>query len=79
MKIYQILENLYYGGEIEVPDGTQGIPLYTTRTAPPEIPNGMFGRWNGSGWDVTDQPPPMDLPIVDPAPEITTETTDPTI
>lgn len=63
MKIYQILENGYFGGELEVPDGTQGIPLYTTRTATPEIPEGKFAFWNGQGWDLVDAPPPV--PVVE--------------
>lgn len=68
MKIYRILENGYYGGEQEIPDDVTGIPLYTTRTAPPEIPEGKMGFWNGSGWDVID-PPPVIEPAAEPAPE----------
>lgn len=59
MKIYRILENGYYGGEQEVSDDTIGIPLFTTRTEPPEIPEGKFGFWNGQGWNLIDHPPPM--------------------
>lgn len=57
MKIYRILENGYYGGEEEVPDNAQGIPLFTTRTVPPEIPNEKFGFWSGTKWIVVDHPP----------------------
>lgn len=62
MKIYKILPNRYYGGEIEVPDGTLGIPKGTTRTAPPFIPPGMTAIWNGKGWDITRFPSPMSNP-----------------
>jgi len=40
MIIYKIQQDGYYGGSMLVPDGTKGIPLWTTRTAPPTIPKG---------------------------------------
>ena len=57
MIIHKIETNRYYGGTLEIPNESIGIPLWTTRTAPPEIPNGFFAIWNGGGWDLTTTPP----------------------
>lgn len=62
MKIYRILENGYFGGEEEVPDDTLGIPLYTTRTAPPDIPSGQFAFWQGTGWLIVSAGPQIEEP-----------------
>jgi len=53
MIIYKIETTGCYGGTLEIPDGSIGIPLWTTRTAPPEIPEGFFAIWNGSGWNIS--------------------------
>ena len=58
MKIYKILPNRYFGGSIEVPDGTKGIPIGHTRTPTPDIPDGYFAVWIGNGWSLTSTPPP---------------------
>lgn len=58
MIIHQIQENGYYGGTIEIPDDSVGIPLWTTRTGPQEIPPGMYAVWNGGGWNITNSAPP---------------------
>lgn len=58
MLIYKIDSNGYFSGTEEVPDDTVGIQLGTTRTAIPEIPDGMYAKWVGTGWELTDQPPP---------------------
>jgi hypothetical protein len=65
MIIYRILENGYYGGALEVDDNTQGIPLGTTRTPVPEIPENQYAIWRGTAWALTTQPPPMILPEPD--------------
>lgn len=52
MKIYKINRNGYFGGELNIPD-RKGIPLYTTRTIPPEAPDGMFIKWSGKEWVLT--------------------------
>lgn len=61
MKIYRILENGYFGGEEAVADDEFGIPLGTTRTAPPQIPPGQHAYWSGSGW-VAVVAPPVNIP-----------------
>lgn len=65
MIIYTILKNGYFGGTQELPDGTAGIPLWTTRTAVPEIPEGMYARWMGTYWAITQDPPPPE-PVPEP-------------
>jgi hypothetical protein len=57
MKVYKINENLYYGGEVDLPDNTKGIPLGTTRTQVPEIPEGKYAKWIGNTWYITEVPP----------------------
>lgn len=69
MLIYVIGENGYYGGSYEVSEDTQGIPLGTTRTEVPSIPEGSYARWNGSGWDLTDIPPSAPVAYSEPIPE----------
>tara|TARA_B100000497_G_scaffold43912_1_gene51019 strand:- start:6616 stop:6852 length:237 start_codon:yes stop_codon:yes gene_type:complete len=59
MNIYKIKANKYFGGTIIVPDSVRGIPLFTTRTAPPEIPEGHYAIWNGRGWSLTTNAPPV--------------------
>lgn len=56
MIIYKILDNGYYGGEIVYPD-SDGIPLGTTRTPPPDIIDGYYCKWTGRGWELTTIPP----------------------
>jgi len=58
MRVYQILPTRYYGGEIDLPDGTQGIPPRTTRTRPPPTLPGQWLIWNGNGWLLTKIAPP---------------------
>jgi hypothetical protein len=65
MKIYRILSNSYFGGEILLPDNTVGIPYGTTRTPVPEIPDGKFAIWNGRGWSITEISP-NDVPVENP-------------
>jgi hypothetical protein len=66
MIIYKILENGYYGGELDYPD-SDGIPFGTTRTAPPEIPEGYYCRWSGRGWELTLDPPrPQQVQYIEP-------------
>lgn len=50
---------MYYDGNLILSDNKKGIPLYTTRTAPPDIPEGMYAIWSGRGWNITDIPPPV--------------------
>jgi hypothetical protein len=57
MVIYKIRQDGYYGGSMLVPDGTKGIPLWTTRTAPPDIPEGKCARWAGNCWMIVNPPP----------------------
>lgn len=62
MRVYKILTNRYYGGELLVPDSTRGIPAGTTRTPPPPVAeHNQYLIWNGNGWLLTDNPPPTDL------------------
>jgi hypothetical protein len=62
MKIYQILPNGYLGEIRDVPDGTPGIPVGFTRTVAPEIPENHYGIWQGNGWGITENPPPVPQP-----------------
>jgi hypothetical protein len=52
VKIYQIKADGYYGGMVDVPNGTSGIPLGYTRTAVPVIPAGHTAMWVGTQWRV---------------------------
>ena len=66
MKIYHIDSTGNYGGFIEVPDNTPGIPLGYTRTAVPEIPEGFNAVWVGVGWKLVAKPAPVDnVPVVE--------------
>ncbi len=59
--------NNYFTGEVkEVPDGS-GIPVCWTDEPVPEIPAGMYARYNNPGWGLTDMPPPIppDPPFVE--------------
>lgn len=59
MILYIIGDNGYFNGTMEWPDDPEeiyGIPYGTTKREVPEIPEGMFAIWNGSGWDLTDVP-----------------------
>lgn len=58
MKIYEILQNLYLGKILDHPDEDPGIPIGFTRT-PVDVPEGMWAIWTGTGWNLTDQPPPQ--------------------
>lgn len=59
MIIHRIRKDRYYGGPLEVSNSTKGIPLYTTRTAPPEgVTEGMYLIWIGNRWGLTNIPPP---------------------
>lgn len=64
MKIYKILKNGYFGGIEIIPDNRKGIPLYYTRTAPPEISEGMYAVWVGNKWRLTDTAPVKDTVVV---------------
>jgi hypothetical protein len=51
--------NNYFTGKVEqVADGS-GIPMCWTDEAVPEIPAGMFARYNNPGWVLTDVEPPL--------------------
>lgn len=67
MILYRInLSNGYFDGTLEYPDDPEeimGIPYGTARKATPDIPEGHYAVWNGSGWDLTSSPPP---PYVEP-------------
>jgi hypothetical protein len=66
MIIYKILDNGYYGGELDYPD-SDGIPFGTTRTVPPEIPEDYYCKWAGNGWELTLDPPrPLQVQYVEP-------------
>jgi hypothetical protein len=60
MKVYQILPNRYYGGEINLPNGVKGIPINTTRTPPPPVSIDQYLIWNGNGWLLTKIAPPRE-------------------
>lgn len=63
MIIYKIQQNGYYGGTLEIPDDSIGIPLWTTTVSPPEIPDGFFAIWNGGGWNIVgESPKPIETP-----------------
>ena len=64
MIVARILPNGYFGGFEEYPDDG-GIPYGTTRTLPPEIPDGMYAVWIGTFWNLTtDEPPPLPPPPI---------------
>lgn len=63
MIIYKILENGYFGGSVTVPDSTKGIPLWHTRTIPPNPEEGKYILWSGNQWMITEVPPPV---LIDP-------------
>jgi len=52
MIIAKILSNGYFGGLLDLPD-SDGIPYGTTRTLPPEIPEGYYAIWSGTAWNLT--------------------------
>jgi hypothetical protein len=66
MIVARILSNGYFGGLENYPEDS-GIPYGTTRTLPPEIPEGFYAIWAGSGWNLT---PTSPVPIPDPEPTI---------
>jgi hypothetical protein len=57
MIVYRISENGYFNGTEEYPDDA-GIPFGSTRTEVPFIPEGSYAIWTGTGWNITDTPPP---------------------
>ena len=67
MKIYRILENMYYGGSIDYPDEEHGIPYGYTRTQIPDLVlENIFIKWDGHGWILTDEPPPAIVEVEEP-------------
>lgn len=71
MIIYVILPNGYFGGTMEVPDDTIGIPFGTTRTPVIEIPEGHYAIWKGTYWELTTVSPPVEKePVEEPLPNI---------
>ena len=67
MKIYKINSTTgYFDGELEVPDETVGIPLFTTRTVVPEWQEGQYAVWAGSDWFITTDPPPTIINTTEP-------------
>ena len=65
--------NAYWTGAFrEIPDGS-GIPMFWTDDPLPSIPEGMFARWNNSGWVVTSDPAPVPPPPEEPVAETVAE------
>ena len=63
MILYRIGGNGYFDGTMEWPDDPEeinGIPYGTTKTATPEIPEGSYAVWSGSGWYLIQTPPPIE-------------------
>lgn len=66
MILYIIGDNGYFNGTIQYPDDPDdiyGIPYGTTKKEVPEIPEGMYAFWNGSGWDLINNPPPVIIEV----------------
>lgn len=64
MILYIIGSNGYFQGTMEWPDDPEeirGIPYGTTKRATPEIQEGFYAIWNGSGWTLTSNPPPPEV------------------
>lgn len=61
MKLFRILENGYFGGMSEVPDEI-GFPPGNTTVETPDIPEGMFAKWTGYNWELTDVAPSVEQP-----------------
>ena len=68
MILYIIGDNGYFSGTMPWPDDPEeinGIPYGTTRREVPEIPEGMYAVWMGSGWYLTPIPPPPEEIIIE--------------
>lgn len=75
MILYIIGSNGYFEGTMEWPDDPDdihGIPFGTSKKSPPELTEGQYAVWNGSGWDLTTTPPPEPVPVKD-VPEFITK------
>ncbi|NBP01408.1 MAG: hypothetical protein EBU90_14950 [Proteobacteria bacterium] len=57
MRINKILPNGYFESSFEVSEDN-GLPLGHIRADAPIIPEGMYAKWGGGGWIITDVPPP---------------------
>lgn len=55
---YNALTAYYTGNSEEVADDSP-IPTFWTDDALPEIPSGMYARYNFPEWIITDLPPPV--------------------
>ncbi len=69
MIVYRILPNGYFGGIETIEDDSGGIPFGTTWTPVPNIPEGSFAEWNGTGWTITDIPP-VDESLLNVVPDV---------
>lgn len=65
MTFYCYNKNGYYTGTFEatVKDGNGSwfAPARSTQTAPPVLSEGQLAKWNGSNWDVENQPKPTHI------------------
>lgn len=68
MIVAKILSNGYFGGLLDIPD-SDGIPYGTTRTLPPEIPEGQYAVWAGTSWNLTTATP-INIPDVPAIPDV---------
>jgi hypothetical protein len=50
-----------YTGSVEV-DKYQSIPALSTTICPPELIGSQVAQWNGNGWDILEEHPPLRLP-----------------
>lgn len=67
MILYQIGNNGYFEGSLQYPDDPDdifGIPYGTTKQAPPDLDEGEYAVWTGSGWSKTTVPPAPVVPQV---------------
>lgn len=66
MILYVIGSNGYYQGTMEYPDdpdNINGIPYGTTKKAVPNLSEGQYAVWNGSGWDIALNAPQPEIPV----------------
>lgn len=66
MILYVIGSNGYFQRTMEYPDdpdNINGIPYGTTKKAVPDLSEGQYAVWNGSGWDITLNAPPPEAPV----------------
>jgi len=61
MLFYQILPNFYLGEVIDHPTG-HGVEMGFTSKVPPIAADGEYVKWNGRGWELTSEPPPVTQP-----------------